>query len=358
MRMRLFIALSLFTVAIGAGALIALDEPVHRVETVSVERSDLELAIRVSGEVINDRRVTLTALVDGQVVSVKAAVGDRVAEAQVLAAMDNRAADAQLRRAQANLRQVEIRLREEQRRYSRLQKLAGQGAASAEQLEAAKLNWETATAILEVAKADLRLAEVAKEWQQVRAPFAAVVVDKSTESGQWVEAGTKLFSLVALDNREIEANVDAVDSGRVRLGQTVEIRCDAFPDVPWHSTVDWIGPSVEREKDSRLNTFRIRLGLGENPPDLLLGQQVDLEILAARRQGVLTLPYNALREREGGYEVGVIESGRLQYRSVVTGLEGESRVELLSGLTEGARVVSLEVDPPAADSRVEPMESP
>jgi RND family efflux transporter MFP subunit len=209
-----------------------------------------------------------------------------------------------------------------------------------------------------VARADLRLAQVETEWQRVRAPFDAVVVDKSTERGQWVEAGTKLFTLVALDNLEIEAHVDAVDSSRVRLGQAVEIRCDAFPGQVWRSSLSWIGPSVEREEDNRLNTFRVRLGLGDESPELLIGQQVDLEILVDRRESVATLPFIALREREGHYEVGRIESGRLRYEKVETGLEGDTRVELLGGLAEGDRVVNLEGDPLPEDSLVEAEESP
>lgn len=106
----------------------------------AVERGDLELVIRLTGEVINDRSVTLTALVDGQVSRVATAMGERVEAGQVLAAMDNRAAAAA---------------------------------------------WE-------VAKADLRLAEVTQEWQQVRAPFDAVVVGKSTEVGQWVKPGQQV----------------------------------------------------------------------------------------------------------------------------------------------------------------------
>ncbi|MEJ2395015.1 MAG: efflux RND transporter periplasmic adaptor subunit [Candidatus Thiodiazotropha sp.] len=337
----------------GAGAVIALSEPVQTVETVRVERGDLELVIRVTGEVINDRRVTLTALVDGQVVSVDAARGDRVIAGQVLASMDNRAAAARQQRAQANLRQVEVLLRQEETRYARARKLSRTGAVSAEQLEQAKLNWKAASAGQEVAQAELQLAQVATEWQQVRAPFDAVVVDKSTESGQWVEAGTKLFSLVALDNWLIEAHVDAVDSSRVSLGQSVDIRCDAFPHRVWHSTLHWIGPSVEREKDNRLNTFRVRLGLGEEAPNLLIGQQVDLEIRVDRREGVLTLPFTALRERDGHYEVGLIDSGRLRYRAVETGLEGDNRVELLSDLAEETQLVSLEVNPPDEGSLVE-----
>ena len=237
---------------------------------------EIMLSPRVSGEVINDRSVTLTALVDGQVVSVEAALGDRVEAGQVLASMGNRASAANLRRARAYLQQLEVHRREAKLNHGRTQRLAEKGAVSQEQLEEAKLNWEAATAAWEVAEAGLRLAEVAQEWQAVRAPFAAVVVDKSTETGQWVEAGTKLFTLVALDNWEIEAHVDAVDSGRVQVGQPVAIRCDAFPGQVWQSSVKWIGPSVEREQERRLNTFRVRLGLGDEAPSLLLGQQRSL----------------------------------------------------------------------------------
>lgn len=335
------VVLVIFSLILVGGFAGYVDQA-REVETVSVERGDLKLVIRVTGEVINDRTVTLTALVDGQVSQVATALGERVKTDQILASMDNRAAAARQQRARAYLQQEQVRRHEEEMRYQRLDKLSVKAAVSQEQLEQAKLNWEAATAAWEVARADLRLAEVAQEWQQVRAPFDAVVVGKSTEVGQWVEAGTQLFFLVALDQWEIEAHVDAVDSGRVKLGQPVVIRCDAFPELAWESTVNWIGPSVEREKDKRLNTFRVRLGLGIDPPSLLLGQQVDLEILVDRRQAVLKLPFAALKEQDGDFQVALIESGRLRYRQVETGLEGDTHVEMLAGVKEGLKVVRLD----------------
>ncbi|MES9946806.1 MAG: efflux RND transporter periplasmic adaptor subunit [Candidatus Thiodiazotropha sp.] len=323
-------------------AYLGLREQSMEVETVPVERGDLELVIRVTGEVINDRQVALTALVDGQVKRVETVLGARVASGQVLATMDNRAAAASRQRAKAFLRQADVRRREEQMGYQRLKKLAAKGAVSTEQLEQAKLDWEAASAAWEVAKADLSLADVAQEWQQVRAPFDAIVTAKSTEAGQWVEAGTQLFTLVALDHWEIEAHVDAVDSGRVKIGQSVLIRCDAFPGLAWRSTIRWIGPSVEREKDKRLNTFRVRLELGEDPPPLLLGQQLDLEIAVDRRQGVLRVPFAALQERDEGFEVALIDAGRVRYQGIETGLESDTHVEVKGGLEAGMRVVRLD----------------
>jgi RND family efflux transporter MFP subunit len=317
------------------------DRP-QKVETLEVTRGDLALVIRVTGEVINDRSVILTALVDGQVKRISASLGEQVKAGQVLASMDNRAAAAQRQRAEAFVQQEAVRRQEEQMRLQRLETLAQKGAVSQERLEDAKLNWQAATAAWQVARAELRVAEVAHEWQQIKAPFPAVVVSKTTEVGQWVEAGTPLFSLVALDQWQIEAHVDAVDSGRIKIGQSVTLRCDAFPGRVWQTQVTWIGPAVEREKEKHLNTFRVRMGLGVEAPPLLLGQQVDMDIRVAQRQGVLMLPFAALREVDGEVEVGVIESGRLRYRAVKTGLESDTHVELLSGAIEGQQVVRLD----------------
>jgi RND family efflux transporter MFP subunit len=354
---RLFV-MSAAGLFLAAAIYLALAEEPKVVQTLAVERGDLELVIRVTGEVINDRQVKLTALVDGQVIRVDTALGARVEAGQVLAAMDNRAAAASRQRALAYLQQENVRRRQTQADYQRLQKLSAKGAVSIERLEAAKLDWEAATAAWEVAKADLRLADVAQEWQQIRAPFDAVVIGKSTEVGQWVEAGTQLFTLVALEQWEIEAHVDAVDSGRVTIGQAVVIRCDAYPDLEWRSNVSWIGPSVEQEQDKRINTFRVRLPLGDEAPKLLLGQQVDLEIAIDRRDQVLKLPFAALREKDEAREVAVIESGLVRYRAIETGLEADTHVEVLSGLDAGMQVIRQDGDSLQEGTQVSTGESP
>ncbi|MCG7922833.1 MAG: efflux RND transporter periplasmic adaptor subunit [Candidatus Thiodiazotropha lotti] len=337
------LAIGLLIVLLPLGLFVAgIWDQARQVETVEVERGDLSLVIRVTGEVINDRRVELTALVDGQVIGVEAGVGDRVSAGQILAKMDNRAAAANRQRAEAFVQQHAVLRKEAKLRYQRLSKLVSKGAVTEEQQEDAQLEWQAASAVWQVAKAELLLTEVAQEWQVNRAPFDAVVVKKSTEKGQWVEAGTPLFSLVALDGWQIEAHVDAVDSGRIKLGQPIELKSDAFPGKNWRSEVSWIGPNVEQQQERRLNTFKVRLDPGEAAPALLLGQQVDLEILVAQRKGVLKLPFMALKEDQERFQVGVIEAGLLSYREVAVGLQGDSHVELLSGILEGDKVVLLE----------------
>jgi hypothetical protein len=73
-----------------------------------------------------------------------------------------------------------------------------------------------------------------------------------------------------------------------------------------------------------------------------LGQQVDLEIAVERRDGVLQVPFAALYERDEQIEVALIDAGRVHYKAIETGLEGDTHVEVTEGLEEGMRVVRLD----------------
>jgi RND family efflux transporter MFP subunit len=328
---------------IGLGFLYSEQEPMT-LSAVKLKRADLAYLIRVTGEVINDKSVYLTALVDGQIQEVHVGRGDQVKANQVLISMDNRAAAARKNRSEALVAQKLIRLREQEQRLDRFRRLAGKGgAASVETLEQAELEVAAAKASWEVTKAEAQVIAVEQDWQLLRAPFDAVVVEKTTESGQWVEAGTKLIQLVAVDGWEIEAHLDAIDSGRVSVGQLVSVRSPAFPGRSWKTRIHWIGPMVEREKGRHLNTFPVRMSLGEDSPQLLLGQQLDVEVTLEERQQVLRLPFAALREKgPGKFEVALIEKGVVRFQPVETGLETDTHVEILSGLEEGQAVVRLD----------------
>ncbi|KXF80672.1 MFP transporter [Enterovibrio coralii] len=337
-------AVLIFVSALVAGYFFYPQSPLD-VSGVQVVRNDMAYIVRVTGEVINDRTVSLTALVNGRVEEVYVARGDRVNKDDTLASMDNRASIARLQRAQAVVQQEVVRLKEQQQRYDRLSELSGRKLVSVEALDQAQYELETAQAAVAIAKADAQMSALEQDWQKLDAPFDAVIIDKSTESGQWVEAGTELFQLVAIEGWEIEANLDAVDSGRIHLGQLVKLSSESFPNQVWQTHIHWIGPAIERTSERYLNTFPVRMGLGSEAPPLLLGQQLDIEIVIEERGNVLSLPYSALREREPGtFEVALVEEGTIRLQPVESGLETDTHVEIQSGVQEGQWVALFDHD--------------
>lgn len=334
--------ISLMTVLllVAVAALALRGEGEVRVDVVTLERGDIRATIRVTGRVINDRTVTLTALVDGQITGMLVQKGDRVAAGQVLAHLDRREADALLHKAEEVAARERETVRQLTRKLERQKEVASAGGVADQTVEDIALELSSARAALRVAEADLRVARIHREKVEVTAPFAGVITAKSTEVGQWVEAGVVLFTLVADEGREIEANVDAGDSGAVTQGQTVILSCDAFPGREWTERVQWIAPAITEGDSEALNTFAVRMSLGPDAPPLLLGQQTDARIVTARRHNVLKLPFAALMENAGRSQVAVVRDGLIQLVPVVTGLEDLTHVEIVEGLEEGA-VVAL-----------------
>ena len=342
---RLFIlplvALALALVAFALFSRLAAADPVP-VDTVAAVRTDLVATLELTGTVINDRTVTITALLDGEIVDIGAREGDAVEPGATLARLDNRFAATELDKAGAELELARQRLASATRENERAQRLSSRAELAGRALDDAADELTRATLELRVAEAAVRLVELRVENATIVAPFAGTVTDRSAEVGQWVEAGTKLFTLVATDGDVVEARVDAADTSRVALERAVTLSSDGWPGRTWASAVSWISPDVTGgEGGGAANRFAVRTPLGDGAPPLKLGERVDVSLETERRTGVLTLPLDALDERAPGrYRVLVDEAGTARTRDVETGLVTIDAAEITGGLEAGERVVT------------------
>ncbi len=318
----------------------------REVKLVNVERGDIKSAIRVTGRVLNDKTVTMTALVNGQIEGMLVKKGDSVKADQVLAYFDEREADAKLAKTKAVLAREEQAVEESRAKYDRLKNVKSSGGSSQQNIDDAEAELKAALTRRRVARADLNVATIQREKIQVRAPFAGVITEKTTEKGQWLEAGTKLFTLVGLEGREIDVKVDAGDSGSIKIGQVVDLSCDAYPGLVWQEKIHWIAPSIiQDESNAAVNTFSVRISLSSQAPKLLLGQQVDAHIVLALKPDVLRLPYSAVQGELNNNHVFVIQDNVVKSKNIKTGLEDDRYIEIIEGLAEGDQVIVTEGKP-------------
>ena len=373
---RALVTLVVAALAIAAAALarsrLGGAEPVA-VETVRAERRALASALELTGEVINDRTVTITALLDGEIVGIGAREGEAVDAGDTLATLDNRFAATELDRARAELGLARQRLASATREDERARRLSSGAELSRRAVDDAADALARARLELRVAEAEVRLVELRVENATVAAPFAGTVIDRSAETGQWVEAGTPLFELVASDGDVIEARVDAGDASRVAIGQPVALSSDAWPGRTWSSEVVWISPDVTGD-DVGANRFSVRAPLGDGAPALKLGERVDVSLELERVEGALVLPLEALEERAPGrYRVRTVETGAVETGAVETGaITGTVRTvdvevglitiddaEILGGLDAGAlAIVPAGGPPPASGAEVRVVSGP
>ena len=186
---------------------------------------------------------------------------------------------------------------------------------------------------------------------QVRAPFAGVVISKDAQPGEMISplsAGggftrTGIATIVDMDSREIEVDVNEAYINRVKPNQRVEATLDAYPDAPLAAHVINIVPTADRTKA----TVRVRIGFDKLEPQhpARHGHQGALPRRSAGAGQRTAGPAHpralgGRAARDGETYVWVVNEGRVERRAVTIGAESEGQVEVLAGVNSGEELVS------------------
>jgi len=284
---------------------------------------------------------------------------------QVLAHLDDSTsraefalAQSQLAAARNTLNETQVRLEEAQRTLARVRSVREQKLSSQADLDAADAEVKALAARLDAGRGDVTVAErsVALSQQNlddltIRAPFAGVVISKDAQPGEMispVSAGggftrTGICTIVDMDSREIEIDVNEAYINRVQPGQHASARLDAYPDWNIDAHVINIVPTADRQKA----TVRVRMAFDTLDPRILPDMGVRVDFLNAepraeepQSHAVASVPSAAVR-REGETDyVMVLNGDALERRAVRVGRKSSDSVELLSGVRAGERVVT------------------
>jgi len=272
--------------------------------------------------------------------TVKLSPSPRIKNTQALALLDDKKAQSLLNKAQAERSYSEQKLKSASRTYARLNNLSKAGNTSKQSLEDSLDAFQNAEAELTIATANVNLAELQVKNSTVSAPFDGVVTRQFAETGQWVEAGTPLFELAASDGYLIEAQVDASDWALVAMNQSVALTTESAPGKQWESSVSWIAPTIAvNERDAK--AVAIRFDYGNDAPPLLLGQEINAELVLDQVEDVLTLPLSAMLETEPNqYSVFLVVNNKAILTPVSVGLINATHAEITDGLKQNDAVVA------------------
>jgi RND family efflux transporter MFP subunit len=332
------------------------------VETVTIDAPAANGAVlNASGYVVARRLATVSSKVTGRVDEVLFEEGSEVSEGQVLARLDTATVRAEyavaakgLEAARRNLREIEVRLNDARRTLARNRslverKLVAQSVLDASEAETGALaaRLEATRAEVDVAQAQVGLSRQALQDFEIRAPFAGVVISKDAQPGETVSpmsAGggytrTGIATIVDMDSREVEVDVNEAYINRVRAGQQAECVLDAYPDWKIPAHVISIVPTADRQKA----TVRVRIGLDQLDPRILPDMGIKVSFLedtaAAATPPQIRAPANALVRKDDATWVWVVRDGKVERRAVATGEERDGEVPVSDGLQGGETLV-------------------
>jgi HlyD family secretion protein len=311
-RLRRLLALLVVGAAGVAGYFVyARKEPplLERYRTDSVARRTIVQLVETTGSLDVRTRVEVPAPIPGRLISIAVRERDQVKAGQVLATLDERAAELALRSAKVTVEAASGRVAQAQAAHeaarqaqARATQLASKGLASQHDVQAAKVEIETAKAALDAARAERRLAsesvaaaQLGKSLGTIVAPAAGVVLQAPDRLGAAVspERGPLFLIGESLDVMRIEALVSETEIALIAQGAKADVMLQALPGKQFSATVERIG--IEPRRDGGVVLYAVTLSV-ENPDHVLLpGMTARVRMEVARAENTLAVHEAALR---------------------------------------------------------------
>lgn len=357
------------------------------VEVAKVERATLRDEAQAVGTLRSRQNTVLRPEVSGRISQLGFADGARVRKGQLLVKLDDALPAAELKQAQAQVSIARANLK-------RNQELVAQNFVAQRVLEESQ-------ATVQVAEAQLALAEARLQRMSIVAPFDGTVGIRSVNVGDFVKDGADLVNLEDIGSLYVDFRVPERFLARVRRGQSVEVQLDAFPGRSFQATVDAVDPLVDANGRSvgiravlpntagvplplpaakppagasapvapadkppaqavngtdKPNTPRAGAGAGADAGPLRPGMFARATVVFAVRDSALTVPEEAIVPQGGRqFVIKVVPSDTLsaeaqaklpkdtttvsQRVEVKLGVRRPGRVEVLDGVAEGDTVV-------------------
>ncbi len=284
------------------------------------------------GNVVAAHIARIASRLSGYVRSLDVDVGDHVDAGQLLLTIDNRAVEAQVAQARAALSRARAAYADADFNYTRYSNLYKEQAVSRQQYESVKRNYTASQASVSAARAGLAQAESQRAYAQVRAPFAGVITARSVEQGDLATPGKPLLELQAPGSLEVHSQITNNAYAALTVGDKIQVRSGG---AVLTATVIQLSPAADPATETHLLKASLPSGSKLEP-----GEFVRVLVAVSKRKA-LFVPASAIVKRVGIPAVFVVDkSDRAHLRMVRLGEKHNGRVEILSGLTAGERIVT------------------
>ena len=334
------------------------------------------------------RTVMVKPTISGEIRHIHADVGDRVSKGDVLAVIEpDPSQSLQLSRQRARVEGARIDLTEQKMSLKRKRELYEKSLISSEEYDKARIENTKAHHNLNMAELELKILELKVNVEvdsnrthdavRILSPLNGIVVARMVETGEVVASGTssytggtEMFHIGDPDRMIVKSAIGEIDAGRVRPGQEVRIRVDAYPDVVYRGHVERLAPIGVRRPGSTLVTFDAEIVISNPSLDLQQGMSCDIDIVLEKNEGSLLAPASSVMEmgdyvdiateqKETASTVSVPAKRYVVYRCtsvdpgmskcpdehlestmVEIGIESTEYVEILSGIEPGAHIAA------------------
>ncbi len=365
------------------------------VETQKVTLADIVEKVSATGKIQPEIEVKISSEVSGEIIELPVKEGQQVNKGDLLVRVNPDLIQSAVSRSQATyqnikagLEQAEATLKEATASYDRSKQLFEKGIIS-------KADWDKAISTYEIAKANRQSAyynvqsagaSVSEALDNLNrttiyAPVSGTISKLDVELGERVVgtqqmAGTEILRVANLKNMEVEIDVNENDIVKVEIGDSTIVEVDAYLKKQFKGVVTQIANSAGTTLTAdQVTNFKVKVriledsykdlleGKSENYSPFRPGMTATVDIITKKRPKAVNVPLSAIViktdtstvkttdnktvattskkvESEEKFEcVFVNNNGEAKLRVVKTGIQDDTKIEIISGLKEGDEII-------------------
>ena len=334
-----------------------------KVQTFEVKSSSIQQTVFGTGTLEGKNRLAISPRETGAIRKLYADQGDVVKAGTLLVEMDSddivqqlKVAEAELTVAQAALQRIDAEIRSARANleyantmFQRSEKLLSSNAESRSTYDKNRQNKLVAKAELEqaekrrieaeatLARHQAQIAYYKTKLSETRltAPFDALIVRRNREQGAIVNPGVSIMDIV--DTSAIWASVwvDETQIALLQTGLAVDVVFRAFPNQRFTGKIC----RLWRETDRETREYKVDIALDKLPPNWTLGQRLEVYIKVSKPENCVNIPANLVSWKNNQPFVLAVVDGKITERPVKLGIRSQNKVEIISGLQAGDKIV-------------------
>jgi membrane fusion protein (multidrug efflux system) len=334
-------AMILFIVAIGAWKAFQISQaiamgkafkmPPDAITSLTMTKENVSPTLEAIGSISSPQGVMLSADLPGIVTTIDFESGSHATNGQLLAQLDIRQEEAQLRTAKAKLDLARQNL-------DRAQDLSQKHVIAQSAYDEAKSQFDAAVATVDETQASI-------DRKTIRAPFTGELGIRQINAGQYLKSGDPIVQLESLDPIYANFALPQQNIGKLHVGQQVHVQADGYPDRVFTGTITAINSAVDT------STRNIQIQATVQNPDHILrsGMFAGVQVMLPERESVIMAPATAVEYAPYGDSVFVIETMKdpagkeylgVREQKVTLGKTHGDQVEILEGLKPGEQIAT------------------
>ncbi|MEI8004675.1 MAG: efflux RND transporter periplasmic adaptor subunit [Bacteroidota bacterium] len=300
MKKTYWIILVIVIIALAVGAYFIFgkkSEKIIEFRSGKIERGDLQVLVTATGILSADTTVAVGTQVSGIITKINVDFNSVVRKGQIIAVLDTTFLAASVEDARSSLMRNQVQTRLTKRNFERNKTLIEEKVIAQSDFDQSQTDYETAQANERSAKSALDRALINLRYATIVAPVSGVVISRNVDIGQTVASSFSTPTLFSIANdltkMQLQASIDEADIGKIKVGQDVTFKVDAYMDQSFGGVVRQI--RLQPTTVQNVVNYTVVIDVPNPDKKLMPGMTANLTIKTQEALNVFKTPSAALR---------------------------------------------------------------